>query len=115
MLGRDIIIFTVEMGIPAVTRSGDPSAGGQGVSWWLNEKIAWKRLAVARERAFFATQKILQCTVKADEAGWREVWWKSRMKRKTGQNEKQSLQVSTTRPSDESNVKLKTIVTLSKG
>jgi len=55
LLGEDIIIFTVEMGIPAVTRSGDPSAGGQGVSWWLNEKIAWKRLAVARDRAFFAT------------------------------------------------------------
>jgi len=47
VLGRDIIIFTVEMGIPAVTRRGDPSAGGQGVSWRLNEKIAWKRLAVA--------------------------------------------------------------------
>jgi len=55
VLGRDIIIFTVEMGIPAVTRRGDPSARGQGVSWWLNEKIAWKRLAVARDMAFFAT------------------------------------------------------------
>jgi hypothetical protein len=32
VLGRDTIIFTVEMGILAVTRSGDPSAGGQGVS-----------------------------------------------------------------------------------
>jgi hypothetical protein len=80
VLGRDIIIFTVEMGIPAVTRKGDPSAGGQRVSWWLNEKIAWKRLAVTRDRAFFATLEILQDTVQADETVLREVWWNSRMK-----------------------------------
>lgn len=55
LLGRDIIIFTVEMGFPAVTRSGDPSAGGQGVSRWVNEKIAWKRLVVASDRALLGT------------------------------------------------------------
>ena len=53
--------------------------------------------------------------MKADEGGWREVWWESRMKGKTRQNEKQSLQISPARPSDGSNMKLKTIVTLSKG
>jgi len=57
VLDRDTIIFTVEMGILTVRRSGDPSAGGQGVSGGggLNEKIAWKTLAVARDSAFFAT------------------------------------------------------------
>ena len=53
--------------------------------------------------------------MKADGARCREVWWKSGMKGKTRQNERQSLQVSTARPSDGSNIKLKTKVTLSKG
>jgi len=115
VLGRDTIIFAVEMGILIVTRSGHPSAGGQGVSRGLNEKIAWKTLAVARDRAFFATQNILQYTAKADEAGRSAVWWKSGMKGETRQNERQSLQVSPARPSDGSNIKLKTIVILSNG
>ena len=74
-----------------------------------------KTRAVARDRAFFATQKLLQYAVKADEVGWSEVWWESEMEGKTRQNERPSLQVSPARPSGGSNIRLKTMVTLSKG
>jgi hypothetical protein len=40
-VGRNLIIFTIEMGVQAVTKRGDPSARGQGVFRRRNERIAW--------------------------------------------------------------------------